>query len=354
MPGRFARLARIPRDLWRGGDDRHRAQARLNAYAFRVRQRLRRRGKPVVAIGLVDHLGDIVAAEPIARRLRQEHPEATLAWIVRDTFRELIDTNPNIDRTLPVGCLGEWIQVMDCGLFDRIVDLHVPGRDCPKCRLTHPGVGIDHGIDLRNYYHHGNLLTIYCCCGGIEPFDDTPRVYIAPDNRAKVDALDLPEAYVAVHCTSNQDVRDWQTPKWRELVARLNADGLPVVEVGLKPIVESSDPGYRSLCGRLSILDTAEVLRRARVFVGIDSGPAHLANAAGVYGVIILGKYRSYDRYMPYSGRYADGSNAAVLRADGPAASLPVEPVYEAVRARWNQGSKEEPTGRDQRHHSHV
>jgi heptosyltransferase III len=90
----------------------------------------------------------------------------------------------------------------------------------------------------------------------------------------------------------------------------------------------------RDLCGRLLLLETAEVIRRAALFVGIDSGPAHLANAVGTPGVLLLGQYRTFGRYMPFSGGYADGSRATVLHADGPAATLTVDEVFDAVMRR--------------------
>ena len=59
------------------------------------------------------------------------------------------------------------------------------------------------------------------------------------------------------------------------------------------------------MAGMLSILETAEVIRRAELFVGIDSGPAHLANAVATPGVILIGQYNAFKRFMPYSGLYA-------------------------------------------------
>ena len=86
-------------------------------------------------------------------------------------------------------------------------------------------------------------------------------------------------------------------------------------------------------CGQLSVLGTAAVIRRASLFVGIDSGPAHFANALGPPGVILLGSYGPFAKYTPYSGRYAN-AGATLLQHDAPVAELPVETVFDAVRAR--------------------
>jgi ADP-heptose:LPS heptosyltransferase len=51
-----------------------------------------------IIVGLLEHMGDIVACEPVARYLKFNHPKAHLAWAVRLEFRELIDTNPFIEN----------------------------------------------------------------------------------------------------------------------------------------------------------------------------------------------------------------------------------------------------------------
>ena len=124
-----------------------------------------------------------------------------------------------------------------------------------------------------------------------------------------------------------------------------------MVEVGLRAAcaVDGSDVAGTArpvnLCGRLSLLETAEVIRRAALFVGVDSGPAHLANAVGTPGVVLLGRYRGFDAYVPYSGGYADGSNATLVRADGPAATIDPAAVARAVRAELARARGPAPTG---------
>ena len=100
-----------------------------------------------------------------------------------------------------------------------------------------------------------------------------------------------------------------------------------------------SDSGhYRNLCGKLSIPETAAVISRARLFVGIDSGPAHLANAVGTFGVVLLGEYNLFSRYLPYTGGYGDGSNSRLVYADGPASTLSVAAVHAEIAAALENG----------------
>ena len=62
-----------------------------------------------------------------------------------------------------------------------------------------------------------------------------------------------------------------------------------------------------------------------QLYIGIDSGPAHLANAVKTPGVILLGRYWTWDYYMPYTGFYADARNCRILRHAGPVTDLPLD-----------------------------
>ena len=332
---------RLALDLARPGLRRHRALAQLAAARTRLAwtmrgRRLRRAGRRVVAIALVEHLGDVVAAEPIARELRRRQPDAWIVWLVRRPYRELVAAFEAVDEVLVVRCLTQWILLAEDPPFDEVVDLHVHGRSCDVCSWE-LARREQRGVHLRNYYDHGPLLEVFCRAAGLQPpADPGPRLLPPPAAADAVDELALPDAFVAVHAASLQVERDWRPKRWDELARRIADElGLPVVEVGLRRVLDGRSRGYRDLCGRLSPLGTAEVLRRARLFVGVDSGPAHLASAVGVPGVVLLGRYRSYARYTPFAGGYGDGSLATLVRAaDGPAADVAVEEAFAAVAAR--------------------
>jgi lipopolysaccharide heptosyltransferase I len=45
-------------------------------------------------------LGDVVHALPVARTLRQEYPDAFIAWMVEERYQELLYNNPDIDEVI--------------------------------------------------------------------------------------------------------------------------------------------------------------------------------------------------------------------------------------------------------------
>ena len=321
---------------------RHGLRVRLNAgfhflqlLAIKVRLKISAPHGRLVFITLLESLGDIVACEPIVREIKRRDPRCYVVWGVKAAFMELVESNPCIERTIVLHCLSERILLARKGLFDQVVDLHFSDRHCSLCRKPLlPATKTAHAISLGNYFNFGNILDTFSQSAGLEVPDLTPRVYIPAASAARVDRLNLRSPYVVIHCMSNAWEKDWPVTKWRDLHAALSSAGyeISVVEVGTASIFGDDPPsGLASLCGVLSILESAEVIRRASLFIGIDSGPAHLANAVGTYGVILLGSYLGFGRYTPFSGKYANGENATLIHADGLVADIAVEDVFRAV-----------------------
>lgn len=289
----------------------------------------------LIAIGLCQHMGDIVACQPVAPYLRAEHPNAQLIWICDPRYRDLLAHEPALDRILTIHCMTEWLLLRNLRFFDRIVELHPDGRYCPTCGIKLAKGERQPHVTTENYYDFGSLQTSLLLGAGLPPLERAPHLSIPDAVTRRIDRLNLPARYLVVHTTSNEKRRDWLPDKWNELVTRVleNWDGA-VVQVGMKSGLAVSAPRLLDLCGKLSMLETAEVIRRAALFVGVDSGPAQFANAVDTPGVIIMGHYRSFKYYMPYTGPYANPARADLLFADGVAATLPVETVYQAVMNR--------------------
>jgi len=125
-----------------------------------------------------------------------------------------------------------------------------------------------------------------------------PRLYPGEDERSAVDALLAPAGIVAPFIVLAPGSA-WGTKRWPfypELAA-LIAPQFPIVVVGGRGEVETADaivasvePGRAmSTAGRLSLLASAEMIRRAAALVGNDSAPQHLASAMGTPTVTLFG-----------------------------------------------------------------
>lgn len=285
----------------------------------------------LIGVFLLEHLGDIVACEPIVRYLKKINPDAYIIWGVKDAYREIVENNPNIDNVLIIHCLTERLLLAGTNLFDEVIDLHFHDRYCSLC--FHPLKKSKNlsGIDLTNYFNYGGLLSAFSQSAGLPALDEQPLIYIPISAVSKVAHLNLPERFIVINCTSNTHQKGWPQEKWKSLIEKIVAQtGLPVFEVGLNTFFDSSFNIIHNLCGKLTILESSEVIKRATLFIGIDSGPAHLANAVLTPGVILLGSHPRFEHYQPFSGFYRQSSKVEIIQTKGLAANITVDAVLAA------------------------
>ena len=294
----------------------------------------------LVAIILAEQMGDIIACEPVIREVRKRHPNDYIIWIVREAYVELVKHHPDLDGFLIEKCPGERVRLLRSGIYDVVYNLHISHRKCKYCPEDPINPTADAiGLNFDNYYDRGDLLYIFSQAAGLPALTADPQMHIPDAVRQRVASLNLPDDFVVIHCQSSHIMRDWPAPHWNRLVRWLT-DTYPysVVEIGLTPTVTEANPQYRNLCGQLSLLETAEVIRQARLFIGIDSGPAHMANALHTEGIILMGKLFDFVDYLPYSGAYKRGEGVTIINDYGhPCAELPYDWVQEAVQQRLGQ-----------------
>jgi ADP-heptose:LPS heptosyltransferase len=157
---------------------------------------------------------------------------------------------------------------------------------------------------------------------------------------------------LAVHLGAGTAAKRWPPGHWRVLVGRFLADGWRVVVVGgpedaaaaaaLEPHAE-----LRDWSGRLAVTETAALLERADLFIGADSGPAHLAACAGVTAVVLFSGTNQARQWRPWSRRCLVLKHRVGCRpchqktcplADHPCmAGLHPDRVYRAARRWWSR-----------------
>ena len=115
--------------------------------------------------------------------------------------------------------------------------------------------------------------------------------------RAAIAPLPPTAPILAFSIGAKADVKDWGDANWSALLEHLRAElsGWSLVVLGAAVEHERSDrllDSWRgpkiNLCGVLSVRQSAAALERARLFVGHDSGPMHLAAAVGTTCVAIF------------------------------------------------------------------
>ena len=307
-------------------------------YLRRIKSRIGNR--PLVAIILSEQMGDIIACEPVAREVRRLHPDGHIIWVVREPYIDLVKYHPNLDGYLVEKCPSERVWLLRSDIYDKVYNMHISHRKCKYCPEDPVNPTADKiGLTFDNYLDKGDLLYTFSQAAGLRALTDDPRIYIPQSVRQQVAALNLLESPIVIHCQSSHVMRDWPAEHWNRLVSwLLETYPYPIIEVGMNPIVTQEHPRFRSLCGQLSLLETAEVIRQARLFIGIESGPGHMANAGGTTGIILQGQLFDFVNYLTYSGRYKRGEGITIVNNHGhPCAELPYADVQRAVEQQLSQ-----------------
>jgi ADP-heptose:LPS heptosyltransferase len=111
---------------------------------------------------------------------------------------------------------------------------------------------------------------------------------------------------VAVHLGAGNAAKRWPTGSWKTLIERFLTTGWRVVIVGgiddiaLSRNLETHDR-LRDWTGSLTVTQTTALLERADLFIGADSGPAHLAASAGTLSVILFSGTNQPRQWRPWS-----------------------------------------------------
>ncbi len=113
---------------------------------------------------------------------------------------------------------------------------------------------------------------------------------------------------LAVHLGAGAAAKRWPIRHWQELVDRFLADGWRVIVVGGiedAPAAASltPHPDLRNWTGRLALTETVALLESADLFIGSDSGPAHLAASASTPSVILFSGTNRPGQWRPWSRR---------------------------------------------------
>ena len=276
-------------------------------------------------------VGDMLLATPVLEALKTRFPEASLAVLLKKRARAVLDGNPHVDEVLEYDGAARyhwpvWRWRLATELRRRRVDLAVDlTGDLRSSWLMYaasPGfrVGFNHAgcgflLDRRIPYVAAGHVTDHLLSAvesvGATSAEPVPRLYLRDDERAAASALlagiGIDGAPFAVLSPgANWSFRRWPGERYALLARAIRSrTGLPSVVTGSRAdaalagrIVEESEGAARSLAGAAGLREFAAVASLARVFVGNDSGPLHIAAAVGTPVVALFGP-NTPERFAP-------------------------------------------------------
>ncbi len=268
-------------------------------------------------------VGDAVLSSGLIRRLAEEMPHARFTIVASPLTAPLFRDTPNLDKLVPLekGRLAShWLTLWRQARGKRwglVVDMRgsaVARFLNTRRRAVHRPLGA--GLEpIHKVLEAARVLKL-------EDEPAAPYLYTSPETQAAADALLARGSgpILAIAPAANWAGKTWPPERFAVVAAELLAHDGPLADGRLLLLGDASDrfaaeavrrviPRARLVdtVGRVDLLTAYALLKRARLFIGNDSGLMHLAAAAGAPTLGLFGP--SDERlYAPW------GADARVLR----------------------------------------
>lgn len=282
------------------------------------------------------HHGDVLLAAPVLGVLKAHAPALEVDALVYDDTAPMLEGHPALANLYCVGrdwhsfaagarLAREWrlLGTLRAKRYDLLVHL----TDHPRGAWLARALGVRHAVApaapqrgrwWRNSFTHfyppvpnrhqveANLDALRRI--GVQPGVGERKVVFTPGRAAeeKIERLSLPQPFVHLHPASRWRFKCWPPERNAQLIDRLAAEGYAVVltsapeETGfIGEILARTAATPVNLAGQLSLKELGALAARARLFIGVDSMPMHLAAAMGTRTVALFGP-SSEDEWGPW------------------------------------------------------
>ena len=257
-------------------------------------------------------LGDIVLATGPFKSIRARHPNAHITELTARPYDTLLADCPWFDDILVddkpgfFNILGRrrLKRALLGGHFDRVYDLQTSDRSnwyfswFPKhARPLWSGIARGcshpHRNPNRDRLHTGARQAEQLAQAGVCGVFEADVAWLQADLSG---FADLPRAYALLMPggSAKRPEKRWPAAHFAELSKRLSAAGVTPVLIGrdeeaaVLARIAACNPDAISLLNRTGVAELAALARNCMIAVGNDSGPMHLAAAAGARCVVLF------------------------------------------------------------------
>lgn len=305
-------------------------------------------------------LGDVIHGLPVACALRRAFPGAFLGWVVEGRAGDLLEGHPALDTLIraPRGWLKSPTAVrnvrreLKAHRFDVTVDLQCLTKSAVMAWLSGAkrrlGVGGADGREFSKWFNNcltlvdaphviDHYLGILAPLGIINP----PVEFQLPERDEDAEFAECllakrqlsDQRFVVFNPGAGWQSKMWPAARYGEVARHVDRKfGLPSLaiwggpaEQPLAQAIVAESGGTAHLAPATSLRQLCSVVRRARLFVGSDTGPMHLAVAVQTPTISLHGPSRSDwcgaygDSNLRLQAYYAAGSAKQRRRADNAA-----------------------------------
>jgi heptosyltransferase-1 len=295
------------------------------------------RPAPRILIVRLSAIGDVIQGLPVLCALRDRFPQAMLAWVVEEPAAELLRGHEALDQLIEVPkkwlrsarIVGNVRRRLRALKPDIAIDVQGLTKSAVAAWLSGAkrriGFGGKDGRELSKWFYTKRVRAtsphrIDSYLELLQPLGiESPEVrFEIPERRPdRVAAKEMVRqagcqgGFCVIHPGAGWPSKRWPPARYAAVARHLDEQwGLPSMAVWAgdqgrswaERIVTVSE-GHVRLAPEMSLIRLAALCRRARLYLGSDSGPLHLAAAVGTPCVGLYGPWPA-DRHRPYGPRH--------------------------------------------------
>jgi lipopolysaccharide heptosyltransferase I len=292
---------------------------------------------PRILIVRLSAIGDVIHGMPIACALREWFPQAWLTWVVEERAAELLQGHPALDEliVLPRGWLKSPRAVWQLRRRLRAAqfDLALEAQGLTKAAIAawlsaakrRIGFGGQWGRELSPWFNTelvdaSDRHAVERNLALLEPLGiESPAVRFQVPERAAdcaavtalLEPLGLSDGFAIINVGAGWPSKLWPTDRYAAVAVHLGRDwampsvvvwGSAAERVRAEQIIAGA-AGHAQLAPKMTLAQLAVLARRARLFLGSDTGPLHLAAAVGTPCVGLYGPWPAA-KHGPYGSQH--------------------------------------------------
>ena len=340
-------------------------------------------------------MGDVVHSLPLIHALKRNYPSCYVGWVIQKGLVSLLEADPNIDRTYsidipstsePSATLRTYVSALSKTVtclrtlrsqfahhpYDLVLDLHASFRSGLVGSMNPGGVrlGFAEAKELNTFFQS---KLVHCASNilhavdknlsfakylkiNVEPTDF--QLFLGPEAQHEASSfLEQSGASTKKRLVYANPATRWATKFWNERAWAQLADKL-ILELESLVIFggASSELHYVNrivslmtqkpiiAAGRLSPIGAAALIANSNVYVGVDSGPMHIAAILGKPVVAIfgptdpakVGPYGHGHSIIRVEGLFCLGCRKSVCNDKRCMNEIPAERVFEEIKKLTN------------------
>ena len=273
-------------------------------------------------------IGDIVLTTPVVRCLKKQLPDSEIHYLTKESFAPIVKHNPYINKVhLLAHSWDLMVHELKLEEYDHIIDLH---HNLRTLRLKRE-LGIDSNsfnkLNIRKWIYVNFKLNVMPKVHIVDRYIETVRPFGVGNDGAGLDYFippseeikqkDIPVShqagYIGLVIGAAHNTKKLPVDKLIELCRLIDypiilLGGKEDAEIG-KQIAEIDPVRIYNSCGKFSINESADLVRRSKLVITHDTGLMHIAAAFRKPIISIWGNTVPSFGMTPYYG-HAQFTNA--------------------------------------------